>query len=397
MSEAAQSPKAAGAAPAPPAYNRKNPFPATLVRRERLTRPGSGKDTRHFELSLAHSGLRYTPGDSLAVFARNAPNVVDEVLALLKFDPETPVHNPKGETVSFRHALSESYILNRATKKILTGMAELIPQGEQRNRLMEIADNGDLLSEYVESRDYVDILREFDEVEFESPEGFLAQLSPIPPRLYSIASSLDAHPDEVHLCIGIVRYETHGREKTGLCSGYLADHVPLNQPVVPVYIQESRHFRLPAPERDMIMIGPGTGIAPFRAFLEQRAVDGARGRNWLFFGEQHRATDYFYESELLAWQTQGLLTRIDTAFSRDQAQKVYVQHRLLENAREVWAWLQGGAYLFVCGDAHRMAKDVHQALIEIARVQGALSAEAAAEYVNVTLMKTEKRYLRDVY
>jgi sulfite reductase (NADPH) flavoprotein alpha-component len=383
---------------AAPKYHRKNPFWATMTRHEPLTRPGSGKDTRHFVLSLAESGLTYTPGDSLAVFARNSPAVVTELLEILKFDPETSVKNPKGESVPFRRALSEGFILNRATKKIMMGMAELIPQGEQRNRLMEIVDNGELLSKYVESRDYIDILHEFDEVEFESPDAFLTQLAPIPPRLYSIASSLAVHPDEVHLCVGIVRYETHGRAKTGLCSGWLADHVPLGEPVVPVYVQESRHFRLPAEGvRDIIMVGPGTGIAPFRAFLEQRAALGHSGRNWLIFGEQHRATDFFYETEFAAWQSRGVLTRLDTAFSRDQAQKIYVQHRLLEHADEVWRWLQAGAYFYVCGDAHRMAKDVHQALLDIAQKQGGMSPEAAAEYVNVTLMKTERRYLRDVY
>ena len=391
---------AAAAVSTPPAFNRKNPFFATLTRHEHLTQPGSGKDTRHFVISLAGGGPRYTPGDSLAVFAKNPPALVNEVLALLGLDGETPVKNPKGNggTAPLRQVLSESYILNRATKKIMSGLAERIPQGEQRNRLMEIVDNGQLLSEYVETRDYVDLLREFDEVEFESPEAFVAQLSPIPPRLYSIASSLVAHPGEVHLCVGIVRYETHGRKKAGLCSGYLADCAPMNEPAIPVYVQESRHFRLPADgAKDVIMVGPGTGIAPFRAFLEQRGLEGARGRNWLFFGEQHRATDFLYGAEFAAWQKQGVLTRLDTAFSRDQAQKIYVQHKMQEQAQELWSWLQGGACFYVCGDAHRMAKDVHQALIDIAQKEGGLSSEAAAEYVNVTLMKTEKRYLRDVY
>jgi sulfite reductase (NADPH) flavoprotein alpha-component len=300
--------------------------------------------------------------------------------------------------VPFRQALTEGYILNRASKKIMSGLAENIPQGEQRNRLMEIVDNGEVLSEYVHTRDYVDILKEFDEAKLESPEAFLAQLSPIPPRLYSLASSLAAHPGEAHLCVAIVRYETHGRKKTGLCSGYLADHAKLNAPILPVYVQESRNFRLPKDgQRDIIMVGPGTGIAPFRAFLEQRALDGATGRNWLVFGEQHRATDFLYEDEFMAFQKKGVLHRLDLAFSRDQAQKVYVQHRLKEQARLLWDWLQNGACFYVCGDAHRMAKDVHQTLIDIAREQGGLGAEAAAEFVNVTLMKTERRYLRDVY
>jgi len=387
----------AGAAPASP-YNRKNPYLAELIQHERLTKTGSGKDTRHFVLNLANSSLRYTPGDSLAIFARNPPQLVEETIALLGFDANSPVKNLKGETVPFRQALSESCILNRATKKIMSGLAEIIPQGEQRNRLMEIVDNGEVLGDYVHTRDYVDVLKEFDEARFESPEAFLLQLSPIPPRLYSIASSLAAHPDEVHLCVAIVRYETHGRMKTGLCSGFLADHTELRVKNIPIYVQESRHFRLPKDNaRDIIMVGPGTGIAPFRAFLEQRTADGAKGRNWLFFGEQHRASDFFYEQEFAAFQKKGVLTRLDTAFSRDQAQKIYVQHRMKENAKDLWAWLQSGAYFYVCGDAHRMAKDVHQALIDIAREQGGLSAEAAAEYVNVTLMKTEKRYLRDVY
>ena len=379
-------------------YNRKNPFLAELIRHERLTKSGSEKDTRHFVVNLAGSGLRYTPGDSLAVFARNSPQLVEEVIAVLGFDGKTPVKDSKGRAVSFRQALAESYILNRATKKIMSGLSECVPQGEQRNKLMEIVDNGEVLNEYVHTRDYVDILNEFDEAHFESPEAFLNQLSPIPPRLYSIASSLAAHPDEVHLCVAIVRYETHGRKKTGLCSGFLADHAELRAKNIPIYVQESRHFRLPKDgARDIIMVGPGTGIAPFRAFLEQRAADGAKGRNWLFFGEQRRASDFFYEDEFAAFQKKGVLTRFDTAFSRDQAQKIYVQHRMKENGRELWAWLQSGAYFYVCGDAHRMAKDVHQALIDIAQEQGNLSAEAASDYVNVTLMKTEKRYLRDVY
>ncbi len=385
-------------APSPP-FHRKNPFPAALLCHQRLTKPGSGKDTRHFILSLAGSGLRYTPGDSLGVFARNPPALVEEILSLLGLDASAPVKDPSGAgNIPFRQALRQGYILNRASKKILSGLAEIIPQGEQRNRLMEIADNGTLLSEFVETRDYVDILTEFDEARFETPESFLSQLSPIPPRLYSIASSFAAHPDEVHLCVAIVRYETHGRRKSGLCTGFLADQVELNRPEVPVYVQESKSFRLPADgARDVIMVGPGTGIAPFRAFLEQRALDGATGRNWLFFGEQHRATDFFYEEEFRAFQEQGRLHRLDLAFSRDQADKIYIQHRMKEQAPELWAWLQGGAYFYVCGDARRMAKDVHQALIDIAGEQGGLGAGAAADYVNVTLLKTEKRYLRDVY
>jgi sulfite reductase (NADPH) flavoprotein alpha-component len=209
------------AASAASPYNRKNPFLSEIIAHEPLTKPGSGKDTRHFVFSLAGGGPRYAPGDSLAIFARNPAALVDETIAALKLDPDLPVKNAKGNTVSFREALAHDYILNRATKKIVSGLAERVPQGEQRNHLMEIADNGEVLNEYVHTRDYVDILREFDEARFESAEAFLQQLSPIPPRLYSIASSLSMHPDEAHLCISIVRYETHGRKKTGLCTGFL--------------------------------------------------------------------------------------------------------------------------------------------------------------------------------
>ncbi len=379
-------------------YSRKNPFWAELIAHERLTKPGSLKDTRHFVLSLAESGLKYTPGDSLGAYGRNSPEVVDALLELLEFEPETPVSDPKGQPTTLRTTLLLDYTVNRANRKIVSGIAERIPQGEQRNRIMEILDNSDELCEYIETRDYVDILKEFPEARFEKPESFLAQLTPVNPRLYSIASSPAAHPGEVHLCVAIVRYDTHGRPKKGLASGFLADHANMFVKDVPVYVPESRTFRLPADRtRDNIMIGPGAGLAPFRAFMEQRIVEGATGRNWLFFGEQHRATDFLYEQELLSWEKSGKLHRLDLAFSRDQEHKIYVQHRLLEEAREVWNWLQNGAYLYVCGDAKHMAKDVHQALIQIAGKEGAMSPSAAAEYVNTTLLKTEKRYLRDVY
>jgi sulfite reductase (NADPH) flavoprotein alpha-component len=379
-------------------HSRKNPFRAELIGHDRLTKPGSLKDTRHFVLKLAGSGLTYTPGDSLGAFGCNPPELVDELIALLRLEPEAAVKNGKGEPTTLRQALLRDYTVNRANRKVLTGISERIAQGESRNRLMEIIDNSDLLCEYIETRDYVDILKAFPEVRFESPEAFLAQLSPVVPRLYSIASSHDAHPGEVHLCVAVVRYDTHGRAKKGLASGFLADHAALFVKNIPVYVQESRSFRLPANRAaDIIMCGPGAGIAPFRAFLEQRILEGATGRNWLFFGEQHSATDFLYGEELLAYQKQGKLHRLDLAFSRDQPDKLYVQHRMRAQGKELWSWLQKGAYFYVCGDAKHMAKDVHQTLIELAQTEGGMSPEAAAEYVNVTLMKTEKRYLRDVY
>jgi sulfite reductase (NADPH) flavoprotein alpha-component len=381
-----------------PQYGRKNPFLAELIRHDCLTKAGSEKETRHFVLRLGDSGIVYTPGDSLGAFAHNPPGLVDDLLKSLGFQASEMVKNTRGETSTLRATLLHDYTLNRANRKILGGLAERIPQGEQRNRLMEIVDNSEVLSDYIYSRDYVDILQEFDEAQFESAEAFLSHLSPIVPRLYSIASSLEAHPGEVHVCIAVVRYETHGRAKKGLASGFFADDADMFVKNIPIYVQESRTFRLPADaSKDIIMVGPGTGIAPFRAFLEQRTLEGASGRNWLFFGEQHQATDFLYGDEFLEYQRKGKLQRLDLAFSRDQAHKIYVQHRMLEQAKELWAWLQSGAYFYVCGDAKRMAKDVHQTLMTIAEKEGGLTPEAASNYVNVTLMRTEKRYLRDVY
>lgn len=381
-----------------PLYSRKNPFLAELVGHERLTGPESGKDTRHFVLSLAGSGITYTPGDSLAAFGRNSPGVVDELLAWLEFDGQTPVKGPSGQLTTLRQALQQEYTINRANRKVMSGLAERMPQGEQRNRIMELVDNPELLAEYIDTRDYVDIFQDFEEASFESPEAFLSHLTPVVPRLYSIASSQKAHPDEVHLCVAVVRYDTHGRAKKGLASGFLADHADLFVKNIPIYVQESRTFRLPKdPATDIIMCGPGAGIAPFRAFVEQRICEGASGRNWLFFGEQHRHCDFLYGREWQEYLKAGKLHRLDLAFSRDQPQKVYVQHRMLEQAKELWSWFQNGAYFYVCGDAKHMAKDVHKTLIEIAQSQGGFSPEAAAQYVNITLMRTERRYLRDVY
>lgn len=385
----------AAAAPAP--HSRKNPFWAEVIGHERLTKPGSTKDTRHFILRLAGSGLNYTPGDSLGAFGQNPPALVEEVLSLLGLDPEIPIANGAAPK-TLRETLRRDYTLNRANRKIISGIAERLATGEKRDQAATLLANKDKLAEYIDSRDYVDILREFAEARFESAEAFLSQLSPIIPRLYSIASAPGAHPGEVHLCIAVVRYETHGRSKKGLASGYFADHAGTFVKSVPVYVQEARNFRLPQDaSRDVIMCGPGAGIAPFRAFLQHRISHGAAGRNWLFFGEQHRDHDFLYEDELMSWHRGGKLHRLDLAFSRDQAHKIYVQHRMRERARELWAWLQAGAYFYVCGDARQMARDVHQALIEIAQTEGGLAADAATEYVNVALMKTEKRYLRDVY
>ncbi len=378
----------------PSVHNRANPFKAQITANYSLTSEGSAKDTRHIVINLGESGIQYTPGDSLGVIPRNFPKVVDELLPHLGLDAATTVELPTG-AVNLRELLITQYSLNRVSKKFVKALLEKLPDGEKKTKLAEIVGNEEAFDDYVFTRDYTDVLIEFPAT-FAAAE-FLPLANKIAPRLYSIASSPKAHPGEVHLTVAVVNYTTHGRAKYGLASGYLGHGQELNKSEVPVYIQPTKHFHMPAPEANIIMVGPGTGIAPFRAFLEHRAVEGATGKSWLFFGDQKKATDFLYEKEFAAMLEKGTLTRLDVAFSRDQAEKIYVQNRMQENGAELWKWLKEGAYFYVCGDAKRMARDVHQKLIDIAQEHGGLSPEAAKEYIEVTLAKTEKRYLKDVY
>ena len=379
---------------APSAYNRANPFRAHLTENYSLSSAGSNKDTRHLVINLAGSGITYVAGDSLGVVPRNFPRLVDELLPHLGVDPQTPVEQPTGATTA-REILISGYILNRVSKKFVKAVLERLPEGEKKTALTEIVGNDETFDDFVFTRDYTDVLIEYP-VKFTIAE-FLPLANKIAPRLYSIASSPNAHPGEVHLTVAVVKYHTHGREKFGMATGYLAHGQELHKPEIPVYIQPTKHFHMPAPDAPIIMVGPGTGIAPFRAFLEEREVTGAKGKNWLFFGDQKKAHDFLYEKQFAEMQAKGLLTRFDLAFSRDQAEKIYVQDRMRENAAELWKWLQEGAYFYVCGDAKRMAKDVHQTLITIAQEQGGMTPEAAKEYIEVQFAKTEKRYLKDVY
>ena len=380
--------------PPPSAYNRANPYKARLTANYSLSGEGSNKDTRHFVVHLGASGINYVAGDSLGIVPRNFPHAVDELLPHLGLDRETPVDLPAGPA-PLRDVLIHQYILNRVSKKFVKGVLAKLPEGGKKQALGEIVGNDEAFDDYVFTRDYTDVLAEYS-VPFTAAE-FLPLANKIAPRLYSIASSPKAHPGEVHLTVAVVKYHTHGREKYGIASGYLALGQDLNKDEIPVYIQPTKHFHLPPPDAAMIMVGPGTGIAPFRAFLEEREIDGAKGKNWLFFGDQKRSSDFLYEAQFLGLQRKGILTKLDTAFSRDQAEKIYVQNRMQENGAELWKWLQEGAYFYVCGDAKRMAKDVHQMLITIAQEHGGLSPEAAKEYIEVTFAKTEKRYLKDVY
>jgi sulfite reductase (NADPH) flavoprotein alpha-component len=379
----------------PSVHNRANPYKARLIENYSLSGEGSNKDTRHLVVHLGNSGITYTPGDSLGVVPRNFPKTVDDLLPHLGLDAGTMVEQPTGP-VNLRELLITGYILNRVSKKFVKAVLERLPEGEKKKSLAEIVGNEEAFEDYVFTRDYTDVLIDYP-VKFAAAE-FLPLANKVAPRLYSIASSPKAHPGEVHLTVAVVKYHTHGREKMGLASGYLAHGQELNKDEIPVYIQPTKHFHMPPPDAPMIMVGPGTGIAPFRAFLEEREIDGAKGKNWLFFGDQKKSCDFLYEKQFAEMQGKGLLTKFDTAFSRDQAEKIYVQNRMHENAAELWKWIRDeGAYFYVCGDAKRMAKDVHQMLITIAQEQGGLSPEAAKEYIEVTFAKTEKRYLKDVY
>jgi sulfite reductase (NADPH) flavoprotein alpha-component len=380
--------------PSPCTYNRANPFKARLTANYALSGEGSNKDTRHMVLDLGASGLTYVPGDSIAVVPRNFSKVVDDLLLFFGLDPQAPVEQPGG-AVALRDAMIYQYTLNRVCKRFVKAVLEKLPEGSKKKSLAEIVGNEQAFDDYVFTRDYIDVLVEYP-VQFTAAE-FLPLTNKIAPRLYSIASSLKAHPGEVHLTVAVVSWYTHGREKFGIASGYLGYGQELFKEEVPIYVQSTKHFHMPPPDAPLIMVGPGTGIAPFRAFLEERAIEGAKGKNWLFFGDRRRETDFLYEAEFLDLQRKGVLTKLDTAFSRDQIEKIYVQNRIQENGAELWKWLQEGAYFYVCGDAKRMAKDVHQALLTIAQEQGGLSPEAAMNYIEVTLAKTEKRYLKDVY
>lgn len=388
-------PPARNAQPAPEAgpvgFSKKQPFPARLLVNRRLSGAGSAKEVRHFEIALTGSGLSYEAGDALGVFPANDPALVEEVLRALGCDGEEAVPGKDGQPVSLRLALRSHFEITRIPQPLLAAVAERSGDARLR-RLVSPEANGDL-AEFLEGRDILDLLRAHPEAKF-SPAEFTSRLRKLQPRLYSIASSPRSHPDQVHLTVGVVRYEAHGRRRGGVCSTFLADRVGPDTPV-PVFVHTNPAFRPPAPDAPLIMVGPGTGIAPFRAFLQERQATGARGRNWLFFGDQHRATDFLYRDEIETFQRDGLLTRLDLAWSRDQAAKQYVQHRMLEHATELWRWLEAGAGFYVCGDARRMAKDVEAALCRVIETAGGKSADAAAAYVK--RLKAERRYCRDVY
>ncbi|MCI0536663.1 MAG: sulfite reductase subunit alpha [Verrucomicrobiales bacterium] len=353
----------APAVEAPAGFSRKNPFPARLLTNRKLNGPGSDKDTRHFEILLEGSGLSYEVGDALGVQPANCPELVDGILRLIGSSDES---------------LREALVKDREVTRIPSA-------------LLQIAGVPD---SYADGRDVLDLLTDHPVARLE-PAKFVGMLKKLQPRLYSISPSPKAHPGQVHLTVAAVRYESQGRGRKGVCSTFLADRVGESDHL-PVFVHTNKNFRPPTDgSRPMIMVGPGTGVAPFRAFLEERRATGAAGKNWLFFGDQHAASDFLYREELEAMKTSGTLTRLETAFSRDQKEKVYVQHRMLEHAAELFTWLEEGAGFYVCGDAKRMAKDVDLALHEVIEQAGGRSPEQAAEYV--AKLQSGKRYQRDVY
>ncbi|MEC4200871.1 Sulfite reductase [NADPH] flavoprotein alpha-component [Bacillus paralicheniformis] len=373
-------------------YSRKNPFRAEVLENLNLNGRGSNKETRHLELSLEGSGLTYEPGDALGIFPENDPELVDMLLAELKWDPNATVTVDQGENLSLKEALTSYYEITVLTKKFIQQAAELIANEKLRELVAQ--ENADQLKAYIAGRDLIDFVQDFGPIAV-APQDFVSILRKIPPRLYSIASSFAANPDEVHLTIGAVRYNTHGRDRKGVCSVLCAERLQPGD-TLPVFIQPNKNFKLPEnPEAPIIMVGPGTGVAPFRSFMQEREETGAPGKSWMFFGDQHFVTDFLYQTEWQKWLSDGVLTKMDVAFSRDTEEKVYVQHRMLEHSKELFEWLEEGATFYVCGDKNNMAKDVQNALLEIIEKEGGKSREEAEAYL--AEMKKQKRYQRDVY
>ena len=377
-------------------FSRKNPFPAPLRVNRKLTLEGSAKETRHLELSLEGSGLSFEVGDSLGVFPTNCPELVDDLIAALHATGEEPVPGSDGVEKPLRQALLTDHQITQPSRQFIEAIAQRAGVGGAPllNELLDPLRKADL-EQYLWGLEYIDFLREHPSLRF-APAEFVKFLRRQIPRLYSIASSLKAFPESVHLTVAIVRYETHGRQRKGVASTYLADRVREGAGVS-VFVHTAKGFRLPEdPGTPIIMVGPGTGVAPFRAYLQERKAVGAKGRNWLFFGDQHEKTDFMYREEFEQAQRDGVLTAFSTAFSRDvPGRKIYVQDRMMERAGEIWAWIEDGAHFYVCGDAKRMAKDVDAALHRIVQEQGGKASEEAALYVET--LKKEKRYKRDVY
>ncbi|HEV8052648.1 MAG TPA: sulfite reductase [Parachlamydiaceae bacterium] len=378
-------------------YNKAHPFLARIKERYNLCKEGSQKSTFHVVLDLEGSGISYQTGDSIAVQPTNDPLVVETMLALLHANGDEMIADKHTkEPIQLKDYLTRKVNLAEVPKKLIVELARKQTNPQKKERLEFICSEGqrESLKEYQAAHEVWDALSENEEVDFVAEE-FCHMLQPLLPRFYSIASSMNHVGNEVHLLIAELNYVTNSHPRSGVCTHYLCRRAEMDCPIVPVYIQPSHGFTVPENgDASMIMIGPGTGVAPYRAFMQERQVRQAAGLNWLFFGEWHRATEFFYEKEWDAFEAAGTL-RLDAAFSRDQEHKIYVQHRMLENGKELFEQLESGAYLYVCGDAHRMAKDVDAALHLIAQVHGNLDEAGAKDYVKK--LRAGKRYLRDIY
>ncbi|WP_173917461.1 assimilatory sulfite reductase (NADPH) flavoprotein subunit [Halobacillus sp. Marseille-Q1614] len=389
-----------GAAPASvvnmdsqPSYSRSHPFQAEVLENINLNGRGSNKETRHLEIDLEGSNLEYEPGDSLGIFPENDPELVNKLIELMGWNPEESVSiNKQGDLRAIRAALLSTFEITSLTKPLLEKAADLT--GSDPLKKLTAPENAEILKEYIYGRDLFDLVQDYGPWEVK-PQDFIQVLRKIPVRLYSIASSQKANPDEVHLTIGALRYDAHGRERSGVCSVQCSERSEPGS-TLPVFVQRNQNFKLPQnPDTPIIMIGAGTGVAPYRAFLEEREETEASGGSWLFFGEQHFVTDFLYQTEWQRWLKEGVLTKMDIAFSRDTSEKVYVQHRMLEQSEALYEWLQAGAHVYVCGDEKYMAKDVQDTLLAIIQKEGELNEEEANTYLNE--MRKEKRYQRDVY
>lgn len=374
-------------APAAPAsaYNKANPFPATLLVRQKITGRDSEKDVRHIEIDLSGSGLQYRAGDALGVWFENDPAVVDEILAAVSLKGDEPV-NAGGQGKTVREALLHDWEIGLNTPQFVQGYAEISGNPELKQAAADA-------SAYAAANPIAGIVSQYPAAL--TAEQLAGLLRPLAPRLYSISSAPEEMGEEVHLTVGVLRYEHNGISRTGAASGFLGERLE-EEGSVRVFVEENPRFRLPEnPDTPVIMIGAGTGVAPFRAFMQQRAANGDSGKNWLIFGNQYFTQDFLYQTEWQGWAKDGLLNKYDFAWSRDQEEKIYVQHKIREEAAELWQWLQQGAHIYVCGDASRMAKDVEQALLDTIAEQGGLSVDDADEYLDN--LRQEGRYQRDVY
>ena len=413
-------------------WSAKNPYMTKITENYILNGEGSRKETRHVVFELGNSGLDYKVGDALGVLAENPPHIVDEIIEAQGWDRDHAVTTHNGERSLYDalkkdfevHLANKKFVQSLATKVVSSGMKislsmvsrtrntsswtssadeqlppslqASVPSDDPSDQVAAITVDAKAIEDYLWTRDYVDIMREFD-VKY-SPEEFLDLVDRLKPRLYSIASSHDAHPGYVELTVGIVRFEYNNSPRGGLCTQFMADEIDTSGAPIGVFMSPTKSFILPEDKDvDIIMVGPGTGIAPFRAFMEQRVFDGGKGKNWLFFGDKSSKTEFYYKDTIETCMDQGDLYRFTTAWSRDQEEKIYVQHRLKEHGAEVWEWFERGAYFYICGDKKYMAKDVHRALIEIAIEHGGMSEADATHFIEKTMMKEQKRYLRDVY